>query len=508
METEKNRIKELIKSLQSGNKKDFDELYKLTAPKVYFIACKICRNEHDAKDILQETYITVLEKIDTIDPEKNFTAWLYQVAANKSKNLLKFKKHYLLSEDETEIIENLSSEDLLFNPEEQVDLEELKNEVMAAIDKLSDEKRACIILMYFANLSVNEIAQSLDLSVSTVKNRLFAARKSLKKSLENKESTAIYSAAPLGLIIWALDKTYCVEEAAFATSSASATLFSNITSSAATNAALNTTTAATGTGIAAKTVVLSATQKIIVGVVAASVIGTGTAGVVTVIKNNAENTLHAEEVTTAPSQFSEYVFPVNTTDFFTEISTLTEKSETIEKPEEIATTSQVAHEKKTENHSSETKIFPPSTRKLSTTKIRSTTRKHTTTKKRSTTYKQTTTINRSTTRKRTTTRTYSTTKPITTVTEYESTTEEPITEEQTTETTTVASATIIINITDLDDNIVDTLTLSVEAGTELTWDYLITIISQNGYEATAGVYGDGMNAIANSGETYTFTAEL
>ena len=82
------------------------------------------------------------------------------------------------------------------------------------------------------------------------------------------------------------------------------------------------------------------------------------------------------------------------------------------------------------------------------------------------------------------------------------------TQPQTTQPTTLAQATLIIEVTDFDDNVVDTLHLNVEAGTEMTWDYLITLVSQNGYEAMAGIYGDGVGAVAQAGETYTFTAEL
>lgn len=78
----------------------------------------------------------------------------------------------------------------------------------------------------------------------------------------------------------------------------------------------------------------------------------------------------------------------------------------------------------------------------------------------------------------------------------------------TTETTVNATATLIIDITDFDDNIVDTLTLNVDSGTELTWDFLVELISANGYEAMAGVYGESVGAVANPGQTYKFTAEL
>ena len=63
MDYEKERINGLTERLQGGDKSAFDEFYKLTSPKAYFIALKITRNEHDAEDILQESYIKALEKL-------------------------------------------------------------------------------------------------------------------------------------------------------------------------------------------------------------------------------------------------------------------------------------------------------------------------------------------------------------------------------------------------------------------------------------------------------------
>ena len=142
MKEEQNRISGLIIKAQQGDKSAFEELYNLTSPKAYFVALKICSNEHDAQDILQESYIKILKKIDTVDPNGNFTAWVYQIVANTGKNFLKAKKPVLFGDDEDEIIGNLPDENTDFSPEEHVDREELRNEVMAAVDELTAEKRA------------------------------------------------------------------------------------------------------------------------------------------------------------------------------------------------------------------------------------------------------------------------------------------------------------------------------------------------------------------------------
>ncbi len=479
MDNEKERINGLIARIQSGDKSAFDEFYKLTSPKAYFIALKITQNEHDAEDILQDSYIKALEKLDEMDASQNVMSWFCRIVANKSKNLVKSKKPLVFEGEDENFFEDIPEDKAEFCPEESLNQEELRLEVMAAIDELTDEKRACIMMMYFGEMSVKEIAESIEVPESTVKNRLYTARKDLKNKFE-KSGNVLYGAALGGVLIWALQKTSVTASAAFAASAASANILAGIgasavysavttASAAATTVAATATTAtassattaaATGTGIAAKAAALSVAQKVAVGIAATAVVGGGTAGVVTVVKNNnqAETTAYVEESTTAPAQKAEEVINRITSPAETSTEQTTKFSFNLTFPSRKPYTT------------------APKTTALFTTS------KQTTIPPTSASVPETTTV------------------PETTVV----TTAQP----QTTQPTTLAQATLIIEVTDFDDNVVDTLNLNVEAGTEMTWDYLITLVSQNGYEAMAGIYGDGVGVVAQAGETYTFTAEL
>ena len=472
MNIEKEKIGKLIEQIKHGDKEAFEELYKLTSPKVYFVALKIVCNEQDAEDILQETYIKVLEKIDEIDPSQSFMGWLYRVVSNKSKNHLKKKNAVLFDACEEEEFDDIPDDRVDFNPEESLDRNEACREVMTAIDELSDEKRICIIMKYFGEMTVNEIAESLEVPESTVRNRVFVAKKELKGKFENKSSTLFCNAAPVAIVVWALNRTAETISADFAASAMSAAILSGVSASSATAAITATTASAStavsaGTGVATKVAALSATQKVVAGVAAVSIIGSSAASVVTVVKNNnthdRETLTNIEAVTTAPSQAAEYVF-----EFISEVA-----------------------ESKTETES--TVIEKQTVPNISTSKLLTTMQSS---KEPETTQRETTTQKITTTKQETTTQAESTTKSETT------------TQPSTTETTVQQIATLKIDVTDMDDNVVDTLILSVDAGTEMTWDYLITLISQNGYEAMAGVYGDGVGAVAQAGETYIFTAEL
>ncbi len=498
MDIEKEIIGKLIEQIQSGSNEAFEDLYRLTSPKAYFVALQILKNEQDAEDILQETYIKVLEKIGEIDPSQSFMGWLYRVVSNKSKNLLKKRNVLAFESYEDETFEEIPDDGTEFSPEENLDQGETCREVMAAIDELSDEKRVCIIMKYFGEMTVSEIAESLEVPESTVKNRLYSARKDLKTKFE-KNGNVLYGAALGGVLIWALGKTSTTASAVFLASAASAEIVAGATAAyaAATTATASgvTTAAATGTGIAAKAAALSVAQKVAIGIAATAVVGGSTAGVVTVVRHidsKDEPTTIKEEVTTSPFTTSIDVFNemILTTEPTTQETIVTDTSST------LTDTKATLTEKSTKpSTSAKLTTTNPHTTKRITTTANQTTRTETATQK-ITTHASTTT--QATTTQRETTTQQKTTRPVT----------EPATTQPTTVLTTLAQAILIIDVTDFDDNVVDTLHLSVEAGTEMTWDYLITLVSKNGYEAMAGIYGDGVGAVAQAGETYTFTAEL
>lgn len=207
MKNDNKKIARLIKQIQHGNQSAFEEFYKLTSSRAYFLALKITQNEQDAEDILQESYIKVLEKINEIDTSQNVTSWFLKIVSNKSKDLLKSKSRIVFEDEEETVFDEIPEEKAEFCPEENLNQEELRLEVMAAIDELTAEKRACIMMMYFGDMSVKEIAESIEVPESTVKNRLFTARKDLKNKFEKNDITSLYSAAPLGVVVWAIGKS-------------------------------------------------------------------------------------------------------------------------------------------------------------------------------------------------------------------------------------------------------------------------------------------------------------
>ena len=180
------KIKELVSSAKSGNKKSFDKLYELTHNDVWYNCLSLLKDEENAKDIMQETYITAFLKLDTLKDEEKFCGWLTAIATNKSKNKLKGKVEYQI-DDEVLITE--AETDELMLPEEYITKAE-KRKVLLQImeDTLSFNQYQTVLMFYFDEMSISEIAQGLEISEGTVKSRLNSSRAKMKTAIEDYEN--------------------------------------------------------------------------------------------------------------------------------------------------------------------------------------------------------------------------------------------------------------------------------------------------------------------------------
>ena len=179
------KIKELVSSAKSGNKKSFDKLYELTHNDVWYNCLSLLKDEENAKDIMQETYITAFLKLDTLKDEEKFCGWVTTIAVNLCKKKLKGKVEYQI-DDEVLITE--AETDELMLPEEYITKAE-KRKVLLQImeDTLSFNQYQTVLMFYFDEMSISEIAQGFEISEGTVKSRLNSSRAKMKTAIEDYE---------------------------------------------------------------------------------------------------------------------------------------------------------------------------------------------------------------------------------------------------------------------------------------------------------------------------------
>ena len=179
-------IKELVLSAKNGNKKAFDKLYKLTSNDVWFTCVSLLKDEENAKDIMQETYITAFLKLDTLNDEQKFCGWITSIAVNKCKNKLKGKVEYQI--DDEVLIAKTETDELML-PEEYINKAEKRKVLLQIIeDTLSFNQYQVVLMFYFNELSIAEIAQALEISEGTVKSRLNSSRAKMKTAIEDYEN--------------------------------------------------------------------------------------------------------------------------------------------------------------------------------------------------------------------------------------------------------------------------------------------------------------------------------
>ena len=171
----------------------FRELYELYKDRVYNVCYRITGNSADALDAAQETFGILFRKIEGFRYESKFSSWVYRIAVNASIDLKRkvssrrVASLEALREGEAREIDGkgrleLSEEDGE-GPLRQAGKRELEIEVQHAILRLSTKMRAITVLRYIEDLTYDQIAETLQISIGTVKSRLARAHQALDREL-------------------------------------------------------------------------------------------------------------------------------------------------------------------------------------------------------------------------------------------------------------------------------------------------------------------------------------
>ncbi len=185
--------RELVTRAMVGDRDAFGALVDLHKRLVFSIALKHLRNEDEAMDLVQDTFLKAWTRLDSFQPDSNFKAWLCRIAANGSVDKLRRNK----TRRAEEIDERLGHADIAdarvpaigmwghSDPMEESSRSALGARLMAALDTLPEAHRQCVLLCDVHGYSYQEIAEELQIPKGTVMSRLFYARKRLQALLED-----------------------------------------------------------------------------------------------------------------------------------------------------------------------------------------------------------------------------------------------------------------------------------------------------------------------------------
>ena len=180
MKTDQSIDEKLVEAYKAGDKKALAALvkrwHKLFCNKAYWLV----KDKDAAKDIAQDSWTTIINKIDKLKEPKQFKYWAYRIVCNKSTDWLRLK-----SKNQKQTIgyqHEIESDDKDYSENEQ-----LKQALLKAINKLPINQKAVVRLFYIESYSLKQISDLQHISVGTAKSRLFHAREKLKTILKHKD---------------------------------------------------------------------------------------------------------------------------------------------------------------------------------------------------------------------------------------------------------------------------------------------------------------------------------
>lgn len=183
---------ELVRRAKAGDLPAFEELTGRHAPRVYALALRMLRNEHDAEDITQQTFLSALEHLDGFREEARFSTWLLRIATHAALKVLRKRRGLdVVSLDEATApdpdTDHLPHPEYIADwresPERLVQNHETRRLIEEALAELDEKHRLVFLLRDVQGLSVRETAELLGLSEANVKVRLLRARLRLRERL-------------------------------------------------------------------------------------------------------------------------------------------------------------------------------------------------------------------------------------------------------------------------------------------------------------------------------------
>ena len=177
---------ELIDSIKNGNHSDYSVLVDRYKNKAFSMLKRMLRNEFDAEEVLQDSFLKAFRSLETFKGEAKFSTWFYRIVYNSALTKLSSKRRKIEQEmssveDHLELESNFNSIDA-----EKKNISELVNEMINLLPK----KYSTIITLFYLNeLTCEEIAETMNITLSNVKVLLHRARNAMRDVIEKHNLT-------------------------------------------------------------------------------------------------------------------------------------------------------------------------------------------------------------------------------------------------------------------------------------------------------------------------------
>lgn len=186
------KIANLVRLAKNNDKDAIAELYQAVYSSMHYTAYHMLQNKENAEDIVQDSFVTCISKINQLQDDEAFVAYICRITSNKSLDFLR-KSHrevadIAVTDGGEEVV--MEIEDLSQNAdiEQTVIDSEKQRMIIEIIDRLPELQRATIMMFYYEDFSISDIAKMMECSDNTVKSRLNYARKYIKSEVEKLRS--------------------------------------------------------------------------------------------------------------------------------------------------------------------------------------------------------------------------------------------------------------------------------------------------------------------------------
>ena len=174
-----------VDAARQGDQSAFEQLVKLYEKRVLALTTRMCKNPADAEEAAQEAFLSAWQGLPFFRGDASFSTWLYRLASNACVDLLRREGRRQnaagpsLNDEEAQ----LEVPDTAPSPQERAEQAELREQIEAGLQALTPDHRQVLLLREMHQLSYDEIAQTLDVDVGTVKSRINRGRKQLRNFL-------------------------------------------------------------------------------------------------------------------------------------------------------------------------------------------------------------------------------------------------------------------------------------------------------------------------------------
>lgn len=175
-------LKDLIAQAKQGDRAAFDELVKATYQRVHGLALRLTGNEHDADDVVQDTYVRAFRSLRKFRGDARFSTWLHRITANSASTFMGRRQRHSRHDDIDAVID-LADHRQANDPEFALQNGAVGARLRRALDNLPERLRKVVVLRDVHGMSHREIAEELDISEAAAKVRLHRARARLRDGL-------------------------------------------------------------------------------------------------------------------------------------------------------------------------------------------------------------------------------------------------------------------------------------------------------------------------------------